>query len=225
MSDYSCKNNDNKRDNPYFFHTSTSKGFTKIIRRWKIKNIFLQGLTASATPMLFAALAYKQAHSFLFVMNDNDEAGYFYNDLKTMLAPEDDAEPLADVLFFPSSYRRAIKYGQCDAGNEILRTEVLTKLAAIRTNLEKGKPLTPLFIVSEPSAIAELVVSQRQLDERRLTLTVDQHINIVEVGKNSVNLVFQKPIMSMNQGNLLFVEVSLMCIPSLVRCPIVSTFW
>ena len=159
------------------------KALLKLLEDGKSKNIFLQGLTASATPMLFAALAYKQAHSFLFVMNDNDEAGYFYNDLKTMLAPEDDAEPLADVLFFPSSYRRAIKYGQCDAGNEILRTEVLTKLAAIRTNLEKGKPLTPLFIVSEPSAIAELVVSQRQLDERRLTLTVDQHINIVEVGK------------------------------------------
>lgn len=159
------------------------KALLKLLEDGKSKNIFLQGLTASATPMLFAALAYKQAHSFLFVMNDNDEAGYFYNDLKTMLAPEDDAEPLADVLFFPSSYRRAIKYGQCDAGNEILRTEVLTKLAAIRTNLEKGKTLTPLFIVSEPSAIAELVVSQRQLDERRLTLTVDQHINIVEVGK------------------------------------------
>ena len=159
------------------------KALLKLLEDGKSKNIFLQGLTASATPMLFAALAYKQAHSFLFVMNDNDEAGYFYNDLKTMLAPEDDAEPLADVLFFPSSYRRAIKYGQCDAGNEILRTEVLTKLAAIRTNLEKGKTLTPLFIVSEPSAIAELVVSQRQLDERRLTLTVDQHINVVEVGK------------------------------------------
>ena len=39
------------------------------------------------------------------------------------------------------------------------------------------------YIVTEPSALSELVVSKKQLDERRLTLTVDQHIDIVEVEK------------------------------------------
>ncbi len=159
------------------------KVLQQLLEDEKNKNIFLKGLTASATPMLFAALAGKQAHSFLFIMNDSDEAGYFYNDLKTMLDAEEGGEPLADVLFFPSSYRRAFKYGQRDAGNEILRTEVLTKLSALRFNTKKKQDSLPLFIVSAPSAIAELVVSQRQLDERRLSLTVDQHINIVEVGK------------------------------------------
>lgn len=31
-------------------------------------------------------------------------------------------------IVFPSSFRRAIKYGQKDAANEILRTEVLSRL-------------------------------------------------------------------------------------------------
>ena len=34
------------------------------------------------------------------------------------------------VFFFPSSYRRAVKYGQRDAANEILRTEVLARLSS-----------------------------------------------------------------------------------------------
>ena len=145
-----------------------------------IKTIFLQGLVASAAPMLFASIAKKWKKTTVFVLNDNDEAGYFYNDLKTIAMPDDNKDKVAEVLFFPSSYRRAVKYGQRDAGNEILRTEVLTRLSALTTEKEDSSTL-PLYIVTEPSALSELVVSKKQLDERRLTLTVDQHIDIVEV--------------------------------------------
>ena len=145
-----------------------------------IKTIFLQGLVASAAPMLFASIAEKWKKTTVFVLNDNDEAGYFYNDLKTIAMPDDNKDKVAEVLFFPSSYRRAVKYGQRDAGNEILRTEVLTRLSALTTEKEDSSTI-PLYIVTEPSALSELVVSKKQLDERRLTLTVDQHIDIVEV--------------------------------------------
>ena len=145
-----------------------------------IKTIFLQGLVASAAPMLFASIAEKWKKTTVFVLNDNDEAGYFYNDLKTIAMPDDNKDKVAEVLFFPSSYRRAVKYGQRDAGNEILRTEVLTRLSALTTEKEDSSTL-PLYIVTEPSALSEMVVSKKQLDERRLTLTVDQHIDIVEV--------------------------------------------
>lgn len=145
-----------------------------------IKTILLQGLVASAAPMLFASIAEKWKKTTVFVLNDNDEAGYFYNDLKTIAMPDDNKDKVAEVLFFPSSYRRAVKYGQRDAGNEILRTEVLTRLSALTTEKEDSSIL-PLYIVTEPSALSELVVSKKQLDERRLTLTVDQHIDIVEV--------------------------------------------
>ena len=49
----------------------------------------------------------------LFILSDADEAGYFYHDLTQMLGTK-------QVLFFPSSYKRRVKYGQKDAGNEIL---------------------------------------------------------------------------------------------------------
>ena len=71
-------------------------------------------------------------------------------------------------MFFPSSYRRAIKYAQRDAASEILRTEVLAKL--------KGG--VAVNIVSYPEALAELVISQRQLDERMVTLQTGQTVDV-----------------------------------------------
>ena len=152
----------------------------KIQEDVSVKTVFLQGLVASAAPVFFASIAERWKTTTVFVLNDNDEAGYFYNDLKTVAMPQEGEDRVADVLFFPSSYRRAVKYGQRDAGNEILRTEVLTRLSALASEKDGTRPL---YIVADPSALSELVVSRKQLDERRLTLSVGQHIDIIEVEK------------------------------------------
>ena len=152
----------------------------KIQEDVSVKTVFLQGLVASAAPVFFASIAERWKTTTVFVLNDNDEAGYFYNDLKTVAMPQEGEDRVADVLFFPSSYRRAVKYGQRDAGNEILRTEVLTRLSALASEKDGTRPF---YIVTDPSALSELVVSRKQLDERRLTLSVGQHIDIIEVEK------------------------------------------
>lgn len=152
----------------------------KIQEDVSVKTVFLQGLVASAAPVFFASIAERWKTTTVFVLNDNDEAGYFYNDLKTVAMPQEGEDGVADVLLFPSSYRRAVKYGQRDAGNEILRTEVLTRLSALASEKDGTRPL---YIVTDPSALSELVVSRKQLDERRLTLSVGQHIDIIEVEK------------------------------------------
>ena len=121
-----------------------------------VKTIFLEGLLCSSAPMLFAALAKKWKTPILFILQDADEAGYFYHDLMQLLGDK-------KVLFFPSSYRRAVKYAQRDAANEILRTEVLSKLSAPGSDAS-------LFVVSYPEAIAELVISKKVLDDRTLVL-------------------------------------------------------
>ncbi|MDO4979950.1 MAG: transcription-repair coupling factor [Prevotellaceae bacterium] len=136
-----------------------------ILEDKSLETVFLQGLLASAAPMMFAAAAMKSPKTILFILQDADEAAYFYNDLKQMMGTE-------TVFYFPSSYRRQVKYGQKDAANEILRTEVLTRLQ---------NPSSPLYIVSEPSAIAELVVSKKVLDERSISLKVGQTIDVTQL--------------------------------------------
>ena len=93
-------------------------------------------------------------------MQDADEAGYLYHDLTQILGDK-------QVLFFPSSYRRAVKYGQKDSANEILRTETLCEIKNEEDNKKKD---SSLFIVSYPEAMAELVVSHNSMDSRMLTL-------------------------------------------------------
>lgn len=93
--------------------------------------------------LFFSVLVRKETCPFVFILSDLEEAGYFYHDLTQVLGGE-------RILFFPSSFRRAIKYGQKDAANEILRTEVLSRLQ----KGEKG-----LCVVTYPDALAEKVVS------------------------------------------------------------------
>ncbi len=119
--------------------------------RKRTQTIRAEGLCASSAPLMFAALASgrRALPTLLFVMGDADEAGYFYHDLTQVMGEE-------RVLYFPSSYRRAIKYNQKDAASEILRTEVLGRVA-----MAGGQPL---LIVTYPEALAENVVSRKVLD-------------------------------------------------------------
>lgn len=162
----------------------------KTMEEKSVRTIFLQGLLASATPMFFASIVKRWQKTLLFVLNDNDEAGYFYNDLKTIAMPENEKDQAAEVLFFPSSYRRAVKYGQRDAGNEILRTEVLSRLSVI--NEEKTTYSLPLCIVTEPSALVELVVAKHKLDEHTLSISVGQTIDLTETEKTLRSYGFQQ---------------------------------
>ena len=155
------------------------------------KDVFLEGLVGSSQPLLFAALSQKEKKkplpsSFLFVLSDADEAGYFYSDLMQLenLPKEggESAGAAAQVLFFPSSYRRAVKYGQRDAANEILRTEVLARLNTSLSSLSTlNSPLSTLYIVTYPEALAELVASQKTIDDHLIQLTTGQTTDIVEL--------------------------------------------
>ena len=147
-----------------------------------VKTIFLEGLMGSSAPMLFAAL---KGHTMLFILQDADEAGYFYHDLVQMLGEK-------EVLFFPSSYRRAIKYAQRDAANEILRTEVLSKLSTLTTHGDAAPSQgeRSVLVVTYPEALAELVVSQRTLDHRMLTIRQSESIDVDATAQSLRDLGF-----------------------------------
>ena len=153
----------------------------KLLQENRGSNIFLQGQQASATPLLFAAVATEIKQTFLFVLQDADEAGYFYHDLTQVMGTQ-------NVLFFPSSFKRSVKYGQRDSANEILRTEVLA-----RVSTRDNQATESLLIISYPEALSELVVSKQHLDERRLSLkTGQQQIDITDIAHKLREYGFQE---------------------------------
>lgn len=108
--------------------------------------------------MTIATLFLESGGCFLCIMNDPEEAGYFYNDLMQMLPDE-------HVLFFPSAYQRHIKYGNPDPANEILRTETLTA------------KLSCAVVVTYPDALAEKVSSAEDMKANTLQLHVNETID------------------------------------------------
>ena len=153
----------------------------KLLQENHGSNIFLQGQQTSATSLLFAAVATEIKQTFLFVLQDADEAGYFYHDLTQVMGTQ-------NVLFFPSSFKRSVKYGQRDSANEILRTEVLARVSA-----RDNQATESLLIISYPEALSELVVSKQHLDERRLSLkTGQQQIDITDIAHKLREYGFQE---------------------------------
>ena len=149
----------------------------KLLKDGKTRHISLNGLVASAPALFFAAFAERYPYPILFILEDADTAGYFHNDLKAL-----GIEP----FLLPSSYRRAVKYGQRDAGSEILRTETMAALSAEKT---EGKPL---YIVTEPSALAERVVSKERLNDQTIRLETGQEVEVVALEKQLRALGFQE---------------------------------
>ena len=156
----------------YAAHPNT-KGLATIIKDGGIKTVYVDGVHASCMSLFFSAFIKENPSVYVFVLNDNEEAGYFYHDMVQ-------ANGDADILFFPSSYRRAIKYGQKDAANEILRTEVLSRLEK-RDNVA---------VVTYPEALAEKVVSKKLLTDKTVSLKVGQNIETDTIAAQLVSLGF-----------------------------------
>ena len=125
------------------------------------RNIFLKGLNGSGAAMTIASLFSKRRGSYVCVLNDLEDAGYFYHDLVQLTGGD-------GIYFFPSAYRRAIKYGHVDPANEILRTEVLSTLQ---------DPTAPFIIVTYPEALAEKVISREVLKENTLKICVGERLD------------------------------------------------
>ena len=149
-------------------------------------NVFLQGLRASSAPLLFSGLAQKvDKPCILAILNDQEEAAYFYHDMVQTIGDE-------QVLFFPSAYRRAVKYGQKDDASEILRTEVLSRLTTVEPDS------TTLVIVTSPDALAEKVVSKSSLEDKSIQLHTGETLDreelqdlLLELGFNRVDYVYE----------------------------------
>lgn len=137
------------------------KVLRSLLNDQSVNHIFCEGLSGSASALLFSVHIDIDPRTFVFVLSDLEEAGYFYHDLSQILGD-------GKVLFFPSSYRRAVKYGQKDAANEVLRTEVLSRF-------QKGDE--NLCVVTYPDALAEKVVSKEELDEKSLKLHTGEQVD------------------------------------------------
>lgn len=137
--------------------------------------IVVDGLAGSASAMLFTALPHSTS-PYLIVANDLDEAGYIYHDLCQLSSEK-------NVLLFPSGYKRDIKYGQVDAPQEILRTEVLNRW-------HSDKELR--WVVTYPEALAEKVAPREEISRDTITLEVGKEMDLTQLSIKLRELGFEE---------------------------------
>lgn len=145
-------------------------------------NLKIAGLSGSSCALITASLFHAKPNTQIVVLNDADEAGYFFNDLKQILNQD-------EVFYYPSSYKKAIKLSQLDTSNEILRTEVLNRLA--------NNP-SPCLIVTYPESLVQKVISAHGMKTRMLKLKVGESLSIefltemlLEYGFERVDFVYE----------------------------------
>ena len=151
----------------------------------------LKGIVGSATPLLAASLfdqwgdssAIAEQPSHLFILDDKESAAYFLNDLEQLLGKSH------RILFFPRSARVPYQEEVTENANIAMRAEVLNEIN------RDGKGLA---IVTFGEALAEQVISQRELSEQTFALALGEKYTMdfldevfIEYGFNKVDFVYE----------------------------------
>jgi transcription-repair coupling factor (superfamily II helicase) len=128
------------------------------------KNLFIKGLSGSSIGFLASACIKKLSRPSLFILNDKEEAAYFFNDLSNILSTD-------QIYFFPASYKRSVQYGQTLSEAVIQRTDVLNLLPKLSRN-----PNLNIAIVTYPDALFEKVVTIENLEKNTLVIKKGEKI-------------------------------------------------
>ncbi|MFV0266318.1 MAG: transcription-repair coupling factor [Draconibacterium sp.] len=160
-------------------------GFSKVKKKLLAppgEKVHLQGLIGSAKTILLAKLFQNTGKNFVVLLNDREEAAYFYDDLNNLGLSE-------QALFFPSSYKRSVQYDRPEQENIVQRTEVLNLLS---------KKENSYLLVSYPEALVERVISNEGLENNTLQVKTGDKLSIefvneflYEYGFERVDFVYE----------------------------------
>jgi transcription-repair coupling factor (superfamily II helicase) len=123
-------------------------------------HIHLNGLSGSADAAVLAAVFSLTPQSHLIIMEDKDEAAYLLNNIENILGE-------SPVHFFPASYKKSFCLDEADNASILMRAEVLNRLSRGNRTI----------VVSYPEAIAEKVVTKKNLEQNSIGMRVGEHLS------------------------------------------------
>lgn len=166
---------------------------------WKndASKVELKGIVGSAPALLASSIlspgeigevpgdetSLRNVPSHLFVLDDKESAAYFLNDLQQLIGDTH------NVLFFPRSARVPYQEEVTENANIAMRAEVLNEIN------RHGKGLA---IVTFGEAVAERVISKRELSEQTFALALGEKYTMdfldevfIEYGFSKVDFVYE----------------------------------
>ena len=121
----------------------------------------LEGLVGSSAALIMAAVSSGSDQSHLILLNDSEQAAYFLNDLENILGE-------GQSLYFPSSHKKPFEIHESDNSNILMRAEILSRLNRHSRTL----------IVSHPEAIAEKVVTRKNLEMNSIAMRIGERLSV-----------------------------------------------
>ncbi len=142
----------------------------------------LKGACASSVPLIAGAQSITAGGSHLFILDDKEQAAYFLNDLEQLLGKD-------APLFFPRSARVPYQEEVTENANIAMRAEVLNEIR-VRGN--------GVVVVSFPEALAERVISRKELNDQTFTLALREQFTMeflddvfITYGFHKVDFVYE----------------------------------
>lgn len=136
----------------------------------------LNALCGSAFSLYAATLVEREGGVHVFVCNDRDSAAYLCNDFYKLLGEE-------GVMFFPTGWKRSIRYGKDDASGTVQRTAVLKALR---------EEMTRLAVFTYPEALSETVVDAESFAKDSLCVSRGDVIEMAQLEEMVQELGFRK---------------------------------
>jgi transcription-repair coupling factor (superfamily II helicase) len=124
--------------------------------------LHLRGFAGSSHSLFAAAVSLQCNRSQLFVLGDKEEAAYFQNNLDALLGEN-------ASLFFPASYKKTFQLDELDNASVLLRAEVLNRI---------NKSQAPQLVVTYAEALAEKVVTRKNLEQNSIDVRVHEKLSI-----------------------------------------------
>lgn len=148
----------------------------------KVRRIHIGGGAGSLHPLLIAAVRADLKGHHVLLLQDREEAAFFYDDLRSLLGPRE------DLLFFPTSYKKPYHFVEIDNANVLQRSEVLGAIQAADSSL----------IITYPEALSEKVLAKRSLVKNTFHLKVGEAVDVeflnqflLEHGFEKVDFVYE----------------------------------
>ncbi|MFZ5553471.1 MAG: transcription-repair coupling factor [Bacteroidota bacterium] len=138
---------------------------------------FISGLAGSSGAFITHAVFENAGETHLALLNDKEEAVYFFNDLENISQNEN------TVMFFPASHRLPYTIEETENANILMRAEVLNRL---------NKDKRPVIIVTYPEALAEKVVTQQHLEKNTLEIKQGSSYSIDFIDEVLLEYEFEK---------------------------------
>ena len=145
------------------------RGICGHLRQEQSQWFWLNGLAGSSLAVISAATIRGLKGTHLFILNEKEQAAYFFNDLESLFDEKESSFQRKKTLFFPTSYKKSYDLGSTDNTSAMERAQAVGKLAST---------VSTKVLVTYPEALAEKLVTRSFLTKNSMKIKQDDELDM-----------------------------------------------